>query len=167
MFSLLRSHIESPDGETFERTFVHTPGAVATVALTPDNHVVLVSQYRAALDAVIREIPAGMRDKSGEDPEITAVRELKEETGFEGESIEFLGEMTSSPGVTDSTVLVYLIRDVRAGQSEPEGPEEQMMTVETLPFATAVHWVETGVITDSKSVYGILLTARHHPELLG
>lgn len=166
MFTLLTSEIEGINGEQFERTFVHTPGAVATVALTADHQIVLVSQYRAALDGFVLEIPAGMRDKSGEKPEVTALRELKEETGFSGESVEFVGEMLSSPGVTDSTVHVYLVRDVAAGVSVPEGPEEQVMSVEIVPFAQAVEMVESGEIMDSKSVYGILLTARRHPELL-
>lgn len=166
MFSLLASEVESATGEVFERTFVHTPGAVATVALTPENDIILVSQYRAALDSFVLEIPAGMRDKEGENPEITATRELKEETGYSGELVDFLGEMLSSPGVTDSTVRVYLMRDVVGGTSHPEGPEERAMTVERYPFVQAMEMVESGQIADSKSVFGIMLAARRYPDLL-
>jgi 8-oxo-dGTP pyrophosphatase MutT (NUDIX family) len=166
MFRLVRRVASSPRGETFERTFVSTPGAVATVAVTDDGDVLLVSQYRASLGEVIQEIPAGMRDIEGEDPAVTAVRELKEETGYVSTAIEFLGTCLSSPGVTDSSVDVYLATGLRAGASEPHGPEEDEMTVETVSFAEALRRVDTGEITDAKTAFGLLLAARRHPHLV-
>lgn len=166
MFRLVKRTARSPRGETFERTYVSTPGAVATVAVTDDGNVLLVSQYRASLGAVIQEIPAGMRDIEGEDPAVTAVRELREETGYVSTRIEFLGTCLSSPGVTDSSVDVYLATGLHAGESEPHGPEEDEMTLEVIPFAEALRRVDAGEITDAKTAFGLLMAARRHPLLV-
>lgn len=166
MFRLLKRRVTSPAGEDFERTFVSTPGAVATIAVTDSGDVVFVHQYRATLDSFVREIPAGMRDIEGEDPATTAVRELKEETGFTASSIEFLGTCLSSPGVTDSSVDVYVATGLSAGEAEPHGPEEDTMFVECIPYREALAMIESGDITDAKSAYGLLLAARRFPHLV-
>ena len=165
MFRLLRSTISGPQGDVFVRTYVSTPGAVGVIALTPDNQIVLVSQYRSSFDGLVLEIPAGMRDVVGEDPARTAWRELAEETGYVPATVEFLGFCLSSPGVTDSVVELFIARDVVVGESAPEGPEELEMTVMLIPFARALAMVDEGEITDSKSVVGILLAARRFHDL--
>ena len=165
MFRLVRRTIRGPRGDVFERTFVSTPGAVGVVAVTRDNHIVLVSQYRSSFDDFVLEIPAGMRDVAGEDPARTAWRELAEETGYISGTVEHLGSCLSSPGVTDSVVELFIARDVVEGDSAPEGPEELDMAVLLVPFAEALAMVESGEITDAKSVVGILLTARRFHDL--
>ncbi len=165
MFRLVRRTIRGPRGDVFERTFVSTPGAVGVVAVTRDNHIVLVSQYRSSFDDFVLEIPAGMRDVVGEDPARTAWRELAEETGYISGTVEHLGSCLSSPGVTDSVVELFIARDVVEGDSAPEGPEELDMAVLLVPFAEALAMVESGEITDAKSVVGILLTARRFHDL--
>jgi ADP-ribose pyrophosphatase len=167
MFRLLRRSVLSGSGEEFERTFVSTPGAVACVAITDDGHVVLVRQYRATLDRLIIELPAGMRDIEGEAPEMTARRELKEETGFDAQVMQRLGTFLSSPGVTDSSVEVFLAGKLQAGESEPHGPEEDSMEVLLVPFHDALLMIEDGRITDGKTAYGLLLVARQFPHLVG
>lgn len=166
MFRLIKRRVTSPVGEEFERTFVSTPGAVGMVAVTDDGEVIFVHQYRATLDSFVREIPAGMRDVEGEDPATTAVRELKEETGYSALSIEFLGTCLSSPGVTDSSVEVYLATGLVAGDAEPHGPEEDTMFVEKVSFARALEMINAGEITDAKSAYGLMLAARRYPHLV-
>ncbi len=166
MFRLLKRRVTSPTGEDFERTFVSTPGAVATVAVTDSGDIVFVNQYRATLNSFVREIPAGMRDIEGEDPADTAVRELKEETGYTATSIEFLGTCLSSPGVTDSSVEVYLATGLVAGIAEPHGPEEDTMFLEHIAFSKALAMIDSGDISDAKSAYGLLLAARQFPHLV-
>ena len=165
MFRLLRRTIRGPRGDVFERTYVSTPGAVGVVALTPDNQIILVSQYRSAFDDFVLEIPAGMRDVVGEDSARTAWRELVEETGFIPGTVEKLGTCLSSPGVTDSVVELFIARDVAEGDSAPEGPEELEMSVLMVPFSDALTMVDQGEITDAKSVVGILLAARRFHNL--
>jgi 8-oxo-dGTP pyrophosphatase MutT (NUDIX family) len=166
MFRLLRRVVKDPHGESFERTYVSTPGAVATVAVTSEGDVVLVSQYRASFDSFVLEIPAGMRDIEDEDPAVTAVRELHEETGFSAQSVEELGECLSSPGVTDSSVIVYLAQGLTPGEFQPHGPEEEAMQTVLVPFSEALTMISDGRLTDAKSAYGILLAAHRHPHLV-
>ena len=79
-----RVELVDPDGEPFERFIVHHPGAVAIVPVDADRRVTLVRQYRAAVDRMVLEAPAGTCDVDGEPPEATARRELAEEAGLRG-----------------------------------------------------------------------------------
>ena len=167
MFRLVERTISHPNGEDFQRTFVSTPGAVAVVAVNEAKNVILVSQYRSSLDAMVLELPAGMRDVEDENPRDTASRELKEETGYVARDMQHLGTCLSSPGVTDSKVEIYFCNDVTDGEMEPHGPEEGSMEVKVLPLRDALSMVEDGRITDAKTSFGLLLAARRFPHLLG
>ena len=155
---------EGPDGSTFERDVVRSPGAVGIVPVLFDAEgtpsVVLVRQYRPALDVVLLEIPAGMRDVDGEPPDVTAARELAEETGFAPGRLDLLTMFHNSAGMTDATTHVYLATDLRVVPPHAHGPEEEAMTVEQVPLVDAVERVITGEITDAKTVIGLLLTDR-------
>jgi ADP-ribose pyrophosphatase len=166
MFQLLTRHVSPRAGDAFERTYVSTPGAVAIVAVTPQGEVVLVSQYRASFDAVVTEIPAGIRDVVGEPPELTAARELQEETGYIANELTFLGRCMSSPGVTDSVVEVFLARNVQPGTWSPHGPEEEAMVISTVAFDEALSMLDSGQLADAKTAYGLLMALRHDPELI-
>lgn len=167
MFRLVERTISHPNGDDFQRTFVSTPGAVAVVAVNAQAQVVLVSQYRSSLDAMVLELPAGMRDVEDEDPLDTARRELKEETGFDARNLVHLGSCLSSPGVTDSRVEIYYANDIVGGEMEPHGPEEGFMDVQVIAMKDAIAMVEDGRIVDAKTAYGLLLVTRRFPELLG
>jgi nudix-type nucleoside diphosphatase (YffH/AdpP family) len=153
-----------PAGETFTRDIVRSPGAVAVVPLIrePDgsHSVVLLRQYRAAFAREIVEVPAGMRDVDGEDPEQTARRELIEETGYDAGSLRLLHRFYPSTGMTDSVLHVYLATDLRHVGRQMHGPEEAHMEVFTVPFADAVGMVVSGEIADAKSTIGLLLADR-------
>jgi 8-oxo-dGTP pyrophosphatase MutT (NUDIX family) len=155
---------EGPDGTTFERDVVHSPGAVGIVPVLFDPEgtpaVVLVRQYRPALDAELVEIPAGMRDVDGEPPHETARRELGEEVGFAPGRLDLLTVFHNSAGMTDATTHVFLATDLRPVAAEAQGPEEEAMVVLHVPLADAVADVLAGRITDAKTVIGLLLTER-------
>lgn len=157
---LVTRTVVAPSGDRFSRTYVDSPGAVAVVAVTPDDRIILVDQYRATVDGWVTEIPAGMRDVEGEDPLLTAQRELAEEAGFTATEWQSLGSILSTPGVCNSYVEIYLATGLTAGDSTPHGPEEHEMTVSRVPFDDAVRMAVDGTITDSKSVAGILRAAR-------
>lgn len=165
VFGLVRRTVVAPSGQRFERTYVSTPGAVGIVALTDEGSVLLVRQYRATVNDSILEIPAGMRDKPGEPVETTAERELREETGFTARSFTRLGSILSSPGVSDSVVEIHLAEGLTRGSPEPHGPEEQEMELLEISLGEALSMVDDGRITDSKTVVGLLLTARLRPDL--
>jgi 8-oxo-dGTP pyrophosphatase MutT (NUDIX family) len=157
---LVTRRVVGPRGDAFSRTYVDSPGAVAVVAVTADDCIVLVDQYRATVDGFVTEIPAGMRDVEGEEPLLTAQRELMEEAGYSALRWEPLGSILSTPGVCNSSVEIFLAMDLVEGTVAPHGPEEDAMTVLKVPFDEAVRLALHGEITDSKSVAGILRAAR-------
>ena len=155
---------EGPDGGTFERDIVRSPGAVGVVPVLFDPEgtpsVVLVRQYRPTLDAALTEIPAGMRDVDGEPPEETARRELAEEVGLAAGHLELLSVFTNSAGMTDATTHVFLATGLTPVPSAAHGPEEESMEVLQMSLADAVAEVAAGTITDAKTIVGLLLTER-------
>ena len=116
-----------PDGKTFERDIIHHPGAVAAVPIDGDD-IILVRQYRAALDAMMLEIPAGLRDVDGEPPDETAQRELIEEVGLRAGSLELLTTVHNTIGYCDESITIYLATDLTPVERElTDSPEEQAM----------------------------------------
>ena len=153
-----------PDGETFTRDIVRSPGAVAAVPLLErdgsEPRIVLTRQFRAAFNDFIIEVPAGMRDVEGEDPAGTARRELIEEAGYDAEEFVLLHHFYPSTGMTDSTLHVYLARGLTLVGRDSQGPEETHMEVFDVTLSQAVDMVVRGEIADAKSAIGILLTER-------
>ena len=151
---------ESPDSEPFEREYLRHPGAVAVVVFDGDD-VLLVRQYRAAVDEELLEIPAGLLDVEGESPEASARRELEEELGRRavGE-LAPLVEYIPSAGMADHRVQVYVCRDTEPCEARPHGPEESKMTVEAVPITDVDELIATGAIKDGKSIVGLLLALR-------
>ena len=146
---------QAPDGSTFERDIVHHPGAVAVVPLLDDGRVVLVRQYRAPIDQLLLEIPAGLRDVEGESTELTAARELAEETGLAAARFDWLCEFHNSAGCSDETIVIYLATGLRAAAEHRQGIEEQHMTIEHVSLDALDDLVATGQLTDAKSIIGL------------
>ena len=109
--SLQVDEVELPNGKTSQREIVKHPGAVAVIAVTPEKKMVLVEQFRKALERVLVEIPAGKLEK-GEDPYDTAMRELEEETGYACKNLEFVASFYTSPGFCNEIVHVYAAKDL-------------------------------------------------------
>lgn len=147
----------SSDGEEFERDIVHHPGAVSVVPLERDGSVVLVRQYRAALDRELLEIPAGKRDVAGEAPELTARRELAEEVGRAAGRMDLLATFYNSPGFCDELSYTYLARDLTEVPADLQGVEEQSMTIERVSLDQALALITSGEITDAKTIIGLTL----------
>ena len=160
VWNVVAGDFVDPDGRAFTRDIVRSPGAVAVVALFDDRTTLLVRQYRAAFDAHVLEIPAGMRDVAGEDPEATARRELIEETGFDAATWRLLHRFFPSVGMTDAVLHVYLATELRPVGRSAHGPEEEHMEVVRIPIAEAIDMVETGQILDAKATIGLLMAAR-------
>jgi ADP-ribose pyrophosphatase len=157
VISLVTARFESPTGEVFEREIVRHPGAVSVVPLDADGTVIMVRQYRAALDVELLELPAGKRDVADEPPELTARRELAEEIGMIAGTMELLGRFLNSPGFCDEESWVFLARDLEPVPSEAHGIEEEHMTVEHVPFDEVPAMIVDGRLIDGKSIIGLLL----------
>ena len=145
--------VEMPDGSTSTRELVEHPGGVGIVALTGNDEIILVKQYRKPLDKVIYEIPAGKLDP-GEHHRTCGIRELEEETGLSAKVFDYMGFIYPSPGFTDEVTHVYLAKELTQGETHPD--DDEFLDVEKVPFERALKMVIDGEISDAKSVFGIL-----------
>jgi ADP-ribose pyrophosphatase len=150
--SLLRVVIERW-GEN-RREIVEHPGSVAVVAIDDQGRVVLVRQFREPARAELLELPAGTAE-AGEDPLVTAQRELREETGYVGGTWRRLGAVWTSPGFLREHMHLFLAEEVEPGESEPEADED--VEVVLVPFAEAVSGAAE--LEDAKTVAGLLLAS--------
>ncbi len=157
LFTVDRFGLLDPDGRPFDRFVIRHPGAVTVVPVHDDGTVTLVRQYRAAVDAMVLEIPAGTRDKAGESPEDTARRELAEEAGLEADRWELLIGTWNSPGVSDQHTSIYLATGLSSVPARPDGIEEGYMTVERIRLDDVDALVADGTLVDETTVLGLVL----------
>lgn len=155
---------EGPDGASFERVLVHHPGAVCVVPLVDDRTVLLVRQYRAAVDAEVLEIPAGKRDVDGEAPEATAGRELVEEVGRRAGRLELLARFYNSVGFSDELSHLYLATDLAEVPTDLQGIEEQHMAVVEVALADVPGMIAAGELVDAKTIIGLSLVLAARPR---
>lgn len=148
-----------PDGSPGIYGVMSTALAVGVLALTDDEQVVLVGQWRYALDAYSWEIVEGGAHE-GEDSLAAARRELAEEAGYAAGSWQRLGgELALSNSVTDERAELWLARDLTPVPSAPDPTED--LEVALIPVADAVALVDRGRITDVMTVVALLTYARH------
>jgi ADP-ribose pyrophosphatase len=162
LIQVAKATFEDPDGQRFDRDVVHHPGAVVVVPVTSSGNVVMVRQFRAAVEQELLEIPAGKRDVQGEDPATTASRELAEEVGKQAASLELLARFYNSPGFTDELSWLYLATDLTDVPLDRQGFEEQLMSIVEVPLETAPELIRRGEIMDAKSIIGLSLAAIAH-----
>lgn len=154
--------VQMPDGQTTAREVVAHLDAVAIVALTADDEIVLLRQYRHPLEDYQLEIPAGLLDVQGESEEDAAIRELAEETGMVVPRMERVLRFANSGGWTDEHTTVFLGRGAQSGNRPANFSavdEEADMALVTIPFGEAVDLARSGRIADAKTLIGILAVA--------
>ena len=152
--------VRMPDDELAERDVVIHPGAVAVLALDDARRVLLIRQYRHPVGRLLWEIPAGLRDVSGEPPWATARRELLEEAGYRARDWRVLADYYTSPGFSTERLRVFLARDLEfVPESErdfvPEGEEIQLVPA-WLPLDEAVRKVLAGELHNGVAALAIL-----------
>lgn len=143
-----------PNGKIKKREIVEHPGGVCVAALTKDDELLFVKQFRYAYGKEILEIPAGKRER-GEDPLACGMRELKEETGATSQSFEFLGQMYPTPGYTDEIIYLYFAKDVTFDDANPD--EDEFVETIKIPFKKALQMVMDNEIKDAKTQIAILM----------
>ena len=141
------------DGTKTRRELIHHSGGACVAPVDDNGDVYLIRQYRKAFEQETLEIPAGKLDK-GEDPYRCAVRELKEETGFEADQVKSLGTIYPTPGYCDEMVHLYLATGLRAG-SQNLDPGEFLHVVK-LSFDEVMDAIMDDRIRDAKTVVGML-----------
>ena len=137
------------DGSTGHRDVLHLPGAVAVIAENNEGKLLFVSQYRHAVETELLEIPAGMLEK-GENPELAALRELQEETGYKASKIEKLVEFFTSPGVVKEKIYVYMASDLTFVGQHLDADE--YLNVKTYTAEEVEKMIKDNELQDGKSI---------------
>jgi ADP-ribose pyrophosphatase len=158
--SLDVDEVSEPGGVHGTREVVRQSGSVAALPVLADGRIVLVRQYRYAVDDFVWELPAGRRDP-GETPESGARRELEEEVGLRAGSLEPLAEFWTTPGFCDELMHLFRATSLEAVPPQPEADERIEQASFTLEQAMAM--LRRGEIREAKTLVALLLeAARRH-----
>lgn len=152
-FTVREDRVIRPDGQPGTYSVV-SAGRLATgiLALWPDGSLTLVGQYRYPLKEYSWEIPEGGGDLTADPLEI-ARQELREETGIEANTWEYLGRVHTSNCFMDELCHLFLARDLTQGMPRPDPVE--ILQVRRVPFQEAITMANEGAITDAISIAGI------------
>ena len=155
ILNLRKDKVTVVSGESFREIIEHN-GAAAVGAITDNKTMIMVKQYRKPLRKVLLEVPAGKRD--GDEPfELTAIRELKEETGYSAKNVVYLGDMYPAAGYSEEVVAMYMATGLEKGETNFD-PNEAIDIIE-YPIDDLVDMVMKGEIKDSKTQIIILKVA--------
>lgn len=145
-----------PMGGTAQRELVFHHGGVGILAITPENKLLLVRQFRKPLEQVSLEIPAGKIDPGeGQHPEVTGARELEEETGYRPGELVHVASMYLSPGFSNEMLHIYQALDMVKVENPRAMDEDEVIEVLQLTLDEAKAAVATGEICDAKTLYAI------------
>ena len=151
--------VQTPSSQVVTKGAVDHPGSVVLIPVRETitgYEVLMLRQYRVALDETILELPAGTREW-GEAALPCAQRELREETGFRAEKFILLSESWPSPGMSNEVMTLYLALDLHPDPLP--GDIDEVIEVVPMPLAELMEMAKNGRLRDSKSVVGVLQTA--------
>lgn len=146
--------VSLPNGKTASRDKVTHPGASVVIPICDSGEVYVVRQFRKPIERESLELPAGKLDH-GEPPEECAVRELKEETGLEAESLRHIISIHSTPGFCDEVLHMFVATGLKEGKACTD--EDEIISCEKLHINELIHKILNHEITDAKTIIGILL----------
>jgi len=155
IISLRVEEVELPDGKMAKRELVDHPGAVAIIPITNDGKLILVEQYRKALNRSIIEIPAG-KIEPGEDIDVTALRELEEETGYGANQFEYLQSFATSPGFANEIIHIFVAQGLYKIDKPALGDEDEFIQLFECTIEEAEEMVLDQRIYDAKTAFAIL-----------
>jgi 8-oxo-dGTP pyrophosphatase MutT (NUDIX family) len=152
--------VRTPENHLAERDVVLHPGAVAVLALDDADRILMIRQYRHPVGRLLWEIPAGLRDVPGEEPWVTASRELMEEAGYRARDWRLLVDYYSSPGYSTERLRIFLARDLEpvpaAERHFVPQDEEAHLLLDWLPLDEAVGQVFAGELHNGPAVTAIM-----------
>ncbi len=144
--------VELPNQKYSKREIIEHCGGVAIIAVH-DGKIILVKQYRKAVEKSLYELPAGKLE-SMEDPIVCAKRELIEETGYEPQNLKFVFNFYSSPGFSNEMIHLFIADRITFVGASPD--EDEYIEVVEIPFEDAFRMVSDGEIIDAKTIVGLL-----------
>ena len=155
ILDIYKDTMQLPNGKTEEWDYVaHRMGAAAVLPVLPDGRIVMVRQYRNALERETLEIPAGCRDSLTEDTLVSASRELEEETGYRSDDISFLISLKTTVAFCNEAIDVYLAKNLVKGEQHLDDAES--IEVEIHSLDELCDMIYKGQLQDSKTVSAIL-----------
>lgn len=137
-----------------KREIVHHHGGVGMVAYH-EGCVLLVKQYRYSIGDYTLEIPAGKLE-FGEDPMVSAIRELEEETGYKAHDVSKISTILATPGYCNEHLHIYLTKSLTKVENPRLGDEDEDLEIAWYPLETCMKMIQDGQIVDAKTVIGIL-----------
>jgi 8-oxo-dGTP pyrophosphatase MutT (NUDIX family) len=160
VFSIRSEERVSPrTGETHDFFVIDSRDWVNVIALTPDDCLVMVEQFRHGSNTVELEIPGGMMDPHETDPAMTGVRELREETGYEGRNARLIGKVHPNPAIMSNTCFTVLIQDCRLGHPTEFDHSEDLIT-RLVPIAEVAK-----LIAEESIRHSLVVAALYHFDL--
>ena len=152
-FDVVLQSYHTPDGQQHTRETIQHPGAVTLIPLVDSDHVCLVRNYRVAVDQTFIELPAGTLEQ-GEDPSVTAVRELAEETGYRAGRVESLCDFAMSPGILNEQMHLFLATELEPGDAALD--EGEIIDTLVVSWSEAMRMVDAREIHDAKTLVGLM-----------
>lgn len=151
-----------PNGNVVKWDLVDHKGAAAVVAVREDGKLLMVRQYRNALERETLEIPAGGLNSREEPTAAAAVRELEEETGYVCEHVELLTSIFTTVAFCNEKIDIYVAKDLKTGHQHLD--EDEFINVEAYTVDELKQMIFAGRIQDSKTICGILAYATKYFE---
>lgn len=143
-----------PNGNTAKWDFIKHKGAAAIIAVKPDGKILMVKQYRNALERETIEIPAGGYNGAVETMEEAAKRELREETGYLAGQMEFLISIRTTVAFCNERIDIYYASDLSLGEQELD--DDEYLEVTSYTIDELIQMIYDGTIHDSKSICGLM-----------
>lgn len=151
--SIAKDKVRLPNGNESHRVVIRHPGAACVLAVTPDDKVVFVRQWRYACGKAMLELPAGKLE-AGEDPAVCALRELAEETPFAAEQVDLMRVFYTAPGFCDEKM--YLYRAVNVSETSNLQPDQdEFVETVVLNREEVLQALQNGEIEDAKTLIGL------------
>ena len=152
--SLRVDTVEVPNKGYQKREIVEHNGVVAVIAITEDNKIILVQQYRKSIEDVVLEIPGGKLELN-ENPRECAIREFRKKTGYDAESFKLIHKFYPSVGFSNQMIFIYLAKKLEKLENKQE---EQQIEIKEIDFDEVYKMVLNNEIVDGKTSLGILLS---------
>lgn len=161
VFTVHVDDIELPDGSKSFREVVEHSGGVCVAAITDEDELFFVRQYRYPYGRVLLELPAGKLEK-GEDPLEAGKRELQEECGVTADEIISMGTVYPTVAYCSEVIYLYAAKNLKKTQQNLD--EGEFLSVEKIKISEAADMVMKGEISDSKTVALVLKVAKLKEE---